>query len=191
MIRKDFYKRTGKYAGTSGNIPSGEAFVTPESVEGTFIGDVVVNIDRSYQLDEKNPLVIRCSGNEWRAVSGPRKILSALRVRMEEAHKGLLIQERNRSLPKAIINLKKNNFRNIGEFAINTNPRAELCDYLIVNEKIVGMIHLALGSGFDADRSTVYHYDIVINAPRQKLNSYAVDKQGKKRWIHKNGKLLF
>ncbi|MBS3106788.1 hypothetical protein J4419_03945 [Candidatus Woesearchaeota archaeon] len=191
LIRKDFYKRTGKYAGTSGNIPSGEAFVTPESVEGTFIGDVVVNIDRSYQLDEKNPLVIRCSGNEWRAVSGPRKILSALRVRMEEAHKGLLIQERNRSLPKAIINLKKKNFRNIGEFAINTNPRAELCDYLIVNEKIVGMIHLALGSGFDADRSTVYHYDIVINAPRQKLNSYAVDKQGKKRWIHKNGKLLF
>lgn len=191
LIRKDFYRRTGLYAGTSGNIPAGEAFLTPESVEGTFVGDVVVNIDRSYPLDAKQPLVIECRGNAWRALSGPKQILTALRKNMDASWKALLIQEKNKSLPGEIIALKKRNFRNIGEFAINTNPKAELCDYLIVNEKIANMIHLALGSGFDSDRSSVYHYDIVINAPRQKLDICAVDSHGKKHWIHKKGKLLF
>ncbi|MDO8480536.1 MAG: hypothetical protein Q7S65_01830, partial [Nanoarchaeota archaeon] len=158
LIRKDFLRRTGLYAGTSGNIPAGEAFLTPEYVEGTFVGDIVVNIDNSYRLDDKNPLVIQCSGNSWKALTGPKKILSTLKRSMQESLKGLLIQEKNKSLPSEIIKLKKKNFLNIGEFAINTNPKAELCDYLIVNEKIAGMIHLALGSGFDSDRSTVYHY---------------------------------
>ena len=67
--------------------------------------------------------------------------------------------------------------------------KARLCNYLIVNEKIANMIHIALGSGFEPDRATVYHTDIVIDAPRQKLNITAVS--GHRRWeIMKGGKLL-
>jgi leucyl aminopeptidase (aminopeptidase T) len=60
---------------------------------------------------------------------------------------------------------------------------------LIVNEKIAGMIHLALGSGYEDDRSSVYHYDTVINAREQKLDIYGLTKQGKKLWMMKKGKL--
>ena len=53
------------------------------------------------------------------------------------------------------------------------------------------MIHIALGAGFEPDRSSEYHDDIVINAPRQKLNIFGIDKKGKKRWILKEGKFAF
>ncbi len=82
----------------------------------------------------------------------------------------------------------KKNFRKIGEFAINTNPKAKLCDYLIVNEKIARMIHIALGMGFDSDRATVYHWDIVIDSPKQKLDIYGIDKKKNIHWVIKKGK---
>ncbi|MBI2660447.1 hypothetical protein HYX07_04760 [Candidatus Woesearchaeota archaeon] len=99
----------------------------------------------------------------------------------------LLEAEKNKSLPRDIIDLKKKNFERIGEFAINTNPKARLCEYLIVNEKIARMMHIALGSGFEPDRSTEYHMDIVFNAPRQKLDVFGIDKSGNKHWILNNG----
>ena len=102
----------------------------------------------------------------------------------------LLQSEKNKSLPKEIIDLKKKNFERIGEFAINTNPKAKLCEYLIVNEKIARMMHIALGSGFEPDRSTEYHMDIVFNAPRQKLDVYGIDKKEKMHWILKNGEFV-
>jgi len=64
-----------------------------------------------------------------------------------------------------------------------------LCDYLIVNEKIAGMIHVALGSGFDPDRATEYHMDIVINAKQQKLDIDAVTSR-KKVALMKKGRLI-
>ena len=101
----------------------------------------------------------------------------------------LLKQEKHKALPKNIIKMKKDNFNKIGEFAINTNPKARLCNYLIVNEKIAGMIHIALGSGFEDDRATVYHYDVVINAKEQKLDIYGL-KGKNKLWMMKKGKLV-
>ena len=53
LIRKDYLKETGKYAGTMANIPGGEAFLTPEYVKGQFIGDVVISLDQSYRLNSK------------------------------------------------------------------------------------------------------------------------------------------
>ena len=52
------------------------------------------------------------------------------------------------------------------------------------------MMHLALGMGFDPDRKTVYHWDIVVNAPRQKMNIYGVDSKNKVHNILKNGKFV-
>src|SRR3990167_10870121 len=94
-----------------------------------------------------------------------------------------VMSEKNKRLPKEIINMKKKNFERVGEFAINTNPKAKLCDYLIVNEKIANMMHIALGSGFEPDRDTIYHMDIVFNAPRQKLDVFGIDSKGKEHWI--------
>ena len=186
-INKTYLEMTGIKAGCMGNIPGGEAFVTPEYTKGIFVGDVVVHVDQSYPLNEKNPLVVECYGDNYKIVGGPKEIIEKINKRKSDAMKLLLEAEKNKSLPQEIIDLKKNNFERIGEFAINTNPKARLCEYLIVNEKIAKMMHIALGSGFEPDRSTEYHMDIVFNAPRQKLDVYGTDKEKNKHWILKDG----
>ena len=189
-INSEFLKRTGIKAGTMANLPGGEAFVTPEYVKGTIVGDVVISIDQSYLLSDKEPLVIKSDGKEYKIISGPKDIINKIQEKKNEAWEMILNQERFKSQPQEIIDLKKNNFNMINEFAINTNPNARLCDYLIVNEKIARMIHVALGSGFEPDRATEYHTDIVINSPRQKMNIYGVDDNGKEHWIIKNGEFV-
>ncbi|MBN2141885.1 hypothetical protein JW711_01010 [Candidatus Woesearchaeota archaeon] len=183
------YLKKGIKAGTMANVPGGEMFFTPEYIKGTFYGDVVISIDKSHVLNSKDPLVIKCMGNKYDIVRGPKKVIAQLKKKRNESMKMLKLQEKSKSLPKEIIALKKSNFLNIGEFAINTNPRASLCNYLIVNEKIAGMMHIALGSGFEPDRAGLYHYDVVINAKEQKLDIYGVGKKGEKHWLMKKGKL--
>ena len=189
-INSEYLRRTGIKAGTMANLPGGEAFVTPEYVKGTIIGDVVISLDQSYRLSEKEPLVIQASGGEYKVVSGPEDIVKKIQEKKKEAWEGIMNQEKFKSLPQDIINLKKKNFNMINEFAINTNPNANLCDYLIVNEKIARMIHIALGSGFEPDRATDYHIDIVINSPRQKMDIYGIDDGGNEHWIIKKGKFV-
>jgi hypothetical protein len=186
-INEEYLKMTGIKAGNMGNIPGGEAFVTPEYIKGIFVGDVVMHVDQSYPLDEKNPMIVECFGDTYKIIGGPKNIIEKVNKRKQESMSMLLESEKNESLPKEIIEMKKKNFERVGEFAINTNPKARLCDYLIVNEKIARMMHIALGSGFEPDRSTEYHMDIVFNAPRQKLDVYGVDKNGKEHWILKDG----
>jgi len=141
-------------------------------------------------LSEENPLVIEADKEGYKIASGPKDIIEKLEHKKKEAWEILINQEKHNSAPKEIIELKKRNFNRIGEFAINTNPNAKLCDYLIVNEKIARMIHIALGSGFEPDTATEYHTDIVINSPRQKLDIYGIDNDGKEHWIIKKGEFV-
>ncbi|MBI2559372.1 hypothetical protein HYW20_08675 [Candidatus Woesearchaeota archaeon] len=189
-INRDYLKMTGIKAGCMGNIPGGEAFVTPEYIHGIFVGDIVVHVDQSYALNDKNPIVVECYGSTYKIIDGPNEIIKKINKRKNDAMKMLLESEKNKSLPQEIIDLKKKNFERIGEFAINTNPKARLCEYLIVNEKIAKMMHIALGSGFEPDRSTEYHMDIVFNAPRQKLDVYGIDNKGNKHWILRDGEFV-
>lgn len=189
-INPEYLKRTGIKAGNMANLPGGEAFVTPEYVKGTIVGDVVISIDQSYLLSDKEPLVIESDGNEYKIISGPKEIIKKLEGKKKEAWEMILNQEKFKSQPQEIIDLKKKNFNMINEYAMNTNPNAKLCDYLIVNEKIARMIHVALGSGFEPDRATEYHTDIVINSPRQKMDIYGVDDNGKEHWIIKKGEFV-
>ncbi len=182
--------KQSKKMGRMANIPGGEAFTTPSYVKGTIVGDVVINIDRSWNLDGKTPFIAEATKTGYKVISGPKKVISAFNKRKKEAWKNILEQEKNKSLPKKLIELKKKNFEHIGEFAINTNPHASLCDYLIINEKIANMIHVAFGSGFEPDTATEYHMDVVINSPRQKLDIYGIDKKNKTHWIIKRGKFV-
>ena len=173
-----------------GNLPGGESFVTPEYIEGVIYGDVVINIDDSYSLTNKKPLIIRCNKNGYVIEKGPKKIIDKLAEKKKEAWEKLIEMEQNQSLPQEVINLKKQNFNGIGEFAINTNPKAKLSDYLIINEKIANMMHIALGSGFDSDKSSVYHYDVVFNSKKQKLNVYGVTSSKRKYKIIEKGNFV-
>ncbi len=187
IVDQEHFKKTGKKCGSYANFPSGEAFVTPERVEGIIVGDVVINIDGSYRIPEKSPIIVEVDEKGYKVLRAPGKILEKMRKEWKEAKEKIRNFEQKESLPKEVIKMYKRNFRKIGEFAVNTNPKAKLCDYLIVNEKIAKMIHVALGLGFDADRATVYHWDIVIDSPKQKLDIYGIDKKKKIHWVIKKG----
>jgi len=190
MIDKDYLKKTGIKAGCYANFPSGESFVTPEKLKGLFIGDVVINVDQSYRIPKNNPLVIKVTEKGYKILKGPQNLIKKMKQERKESMQRIKNFELNKSLPKEITNMFRENFNSIGEFAINLNPKAKLCDYLIVNEKIARMIHIALGSGFEPDKKTVYHWDIVINSPKQKLDIYGIDKNNKVMWIIKKGKFV-
>jgi hypothetical protein len=189
-VNQEYLQRTGIDAGNMANFPGGETFVTPEYVKGTIVGDVVISIEKSYLLSDKEPLIKESNGKEYKIIKKKKKIIGKIKEKKKEAWEMILNQERFKSLPQEIIDLKKRNFNMINEFAINTNPNAKLCDYLIVNEKIAKMMHIALGSGFEPDRATEYHTDIVINSPRQKMDIYGIDKDGNKQWIIKKGEFV-
>lgn len=190
IVDKQYYQDTGIKAGTFANFPSGEAFCTPEKVRGTMVGDVVINIDQSYIIPENNPIVVEFTEKGYKLVKVPTKIKKIMRKVLNESRQKIKNYEKSGSLSKEVIQIYKRNFKSVGEFAVNTNPKAKLSNYLIVNEKIARMIHVALGSGFEPDKKTIYHWDIVVNSPKQKLDVYGVDKKNKVYWVIKKGELV-
>ncbi|TKJ17417.1 hypothetical protein CEE44_02680 [Candidatus Woesearchaeota archaeon B3_Woes] len=189
-IDQEYYKATGIKSGLYANFPSGEAFVTPEKLEGLIVGDVVISIDQSYRLNPKQPLVIKVKDNKYTVVSGPKKILDKMKTTKDDAMEKIRNIEDKKALPVSMTKMYRRCFNYIGEFAVNLNPKAKLCDYLIVNEKIARMMHVAMGMGFEPDRKTLYHWDMVINSPRQKMDVYGVDSKHKNHWIIKKGKFV-
>jgi len=181
-----FKMKSGRY----GNFPGGEVFWTPYGLNGTYIGDVVINVDQSYVIGNKNPLVVKIKDGKYRVVSGPKKILAALKKRKSEAKKMINILAKSKSTPKSIINTYRRNFDMVGEFAINTNPKAKLSRYLIETEKIAKMMHIALGSGYEPSRETTYHSDIVLNCPRQKVDIWVETPKKEIIWIMRKGNLV-
>lgn len=190
-IMPETLKLFGIKAGTYGNVPAGEAFFTPESIDGTLVGDVTISIDQSIPLSAKEPLVVRFKKGKYSIVSGPKKLLGLMESKRKESWKLLNEMKKAKALPKSILKSYEKNFMSVGELGINTNPKAKMSRYLIVTEKIARMIHLALGSGYEPSRESMYHWDIVVNAPRQKLDIYGVDKKtGREYWILKKGKFV-
>ncbi len=191
IVDQECFRKTGRKCGAYANFPSGEAFVTPEEVEGTIVGDVVINVGQSYRIPTGKPIVVNVSKKKgYKVLSAPKKIHDKMKKHWRESKKKISNMEKAKSVPKALTNMYRRNFNRIGEFAVNTNPKAKLSNYLIVNEKIANMIHVALGSGFANDRACVYHWDIVIDAPKQKMDIFGVDKEGKEHWVIKRGKFV-
>ncbi|MDD5162704.1 MAG: hypothetical protein PHD95_00685 [Candidatus ainarchaeum sp.] len=177
-------------AGRYGNFPGGEVFLTPHKMDGIFIGDIVIAIDQSYVIGDKNPLVVKVIDGKYKILSGPKHILKAFENRKKEAWHLINEMEKSGAMPKSIIRSYRRNFQNVGEFAVNTNPNARLSRYLIETEKLARMIHIALGSGYEPSRETLYHCDIVINNPRQKMDIYGLSPDGKEHWIIRKGKFV-
>ncbi|MBI2548937.1 hypothetical protein HYW21_06315 [Candidatus Woesearchaeota archaeon] len=189
-IHQEYYQRTGIKAGTMANLPGGECFVTPAWMEGTLLGDCVICIDESIPLNPNDPFVVRFTRKGYEIIKGPTEVMKTFTKQKQDCWQRITEMEQHQSLPREIIEQYKQNMENVGEFAINTNPYAQRSRYLIVNEKLAGMIHVALGSGFEPERATLYHNDIVLDAQRQQLTITAVDEHGKSYPLMSKGKLL-
>jgi len=153
--KKEAKLNTGSYSkpGTGGNIPAGEVYIPPRGmygVEGVVIIDGSMRHDGGTQLlDEPLKLVIK----EGRVMEIEGKY-------KELMEKTLTRHENRAKYPERV--------RMIGELGIGINPGAILVGSSILDEKVLGTAHIAIGSNywFGGDIRTVFHADQIFMNPR-------------------------
>jgi leucyl aminopeptidase (aminopeptidase T) len=142
--------------GQFSNLPAGEACVAPvaASVQGTMIIDGsfpnIGKIKTPVRMNVKDGQIIRILGGE-EAV----KIRSLLRPFGKDA-------------------------RMIGEIGIGTNPKAKLTGCILEDEKVLGMVHIALGNNisFGGKNSVRCHYDSVLLKPTLEIDGKTIIDNG-------------
>lgn len=139
--------------GEGGNLPAGEVYIPPVGFEGVN-GKIV--IDGSMRCDEGTKLL-----NEPLTLTVEKGKV----IKIEGFYKGLLERtlchcEDRASFPERV--------RYIGEFGIGINPGAVLMGSSILDEKVLGTAHIAIGSNywFGGKIKTILHLDQVFLNPK-------------------------
>jgi leucyl aminopeptidase (aminopeptidase T) len=127
--------------GARGNLPAGEAFVAP--LEETGEGRLVVDGSLGDLLLDA-PVTLTFQEGRVVAVEGGEAAAQLRRRLQAEPDAGML-----------------------GEFGIGTNPRARLRRRAMLDEKVLGTIHIALGGNqaFGGRNGAAAHYDCVVLEP--------------------------
>jgi len=148
--------------GSFGNLPAGEVFFAP--LEGSAKGKLVIEWAPTRKL--KSPLILKVEKGEVISIEG------------NEPYKKEL---------EAILNKRQEN-RNIAELGIGMNDKAIRPDNILESEKILGIIHIALGdnSSFGGRVRTPMHQDFIFFNP----DLYAVTEEGEKIKILQTGQLM-
>jgi leucyl aminopeptidase (aminopeptidase T) len=133
--------------GDWGNLPDGEVFTCPASVDGVVVADVVGDYFSPKYGILPEPVFIEINKGQARAVSCAQKDLEKELV--------------------AYLDMAENG-RRVGEFAIGTNTAiSAFCGILLQDEKIPGL-HIAFGYPYGertgADWSSDTHVDVIPSA---------------------------
>ncbi|MBU0756922.1 MAG: hypothetical protein KKF44_02565 [Nanoarchaeota archaeon] len=221
----------GSPIGTFANGPGGEAYVNPERVVGprehspadtaylehineqygggafgkivgTYVGDVVMAMDKNYALKDQDAsvtnkaIVIGFNENgHWKLLYAPKEITDKIEELSNEFKNLIKNMNEHKKMSDNDYMFNLGLMKQIGEFAINTNEKAPPDElYLIAAEKAAGCIHLAVMSGYDADRAgtvrQIPHWDIVGDAKRQKLDIVGYDSMGGQHYLMNQGNLI-
>ncbi len=144
--------------GESGNLPTGETFLAP--VEGTANGVFVVDGSMAgLGLIKKANIRIEVEDGFATKITGG-KLASQLKKQLDSVGKMA---------------------RNIAEFGIGTNDSAKLSGVLLEDEKVMGMVHIALGNNLSMGGSVnvPLHLDGVIKKPTVYMDDKLLMKDGK------------
>ena len=146
--------------GAFGNLPAGEVFVAP--VEGTANGVIVVDGSMAGVGVLKQPIRIEVKDGFAVKIEGG-----------EEAEK----------LKKLLESVQRKEAYNIAEFGIGCNPGARIVGNILVDEKVFGTIHIALGDNSTIGGKTVagIHLDGIITKPSVYVDGRKIIEEG--RWL--------
>ena len=138
--------------GSGGNMPAGEVYVPPKGYEGVN-GEVVVD-------------------GSMKTIGGALLVNEPLRLSIEN---GRVVKVQGKHAPLLEETFQKYEdrakypyrVRHIGELGIGINPGAVLIGSMIMDEKVLGTGHVAVGSNywFGGDIRTIYHGDQVFKSP--------------------------
>lgn len=138
--------------GKGGNLPAGEVFIAPKknSVSGKIVIDCSSRLREGTQL-VKEPITMIVENGKLVSMRGGREA-KALEADLRYADENA-----------------KNEWghRMIGEIGIGLNPHAKICGSMIIDEKVKGTAHIALGSNhwFGGHIYSNVHLDQVFKDP--------------------------
>jgi len=157
--------------GAAGNVPSGEAFVSPAL--GTASG--VIAFDGSIVLNKgqtviRTPIVAEVEAGFIAKVTGGKEA-KALRSSISEAQSKARRMASKGDLPKKGLDQYIRNAAAIGELGIGLNRRARIVANMLEDEKVYGTCHFAVGSNYDGDAEALIHLDGLVRRPTMTLLS--------------------
>ena len=138
--------------GKGGNMPAGEVYIPPKGLEGVN-GKVV--IDGSMKTEDgaillESPVMLYIEKGRVVKVEGNQAYL------LEQTFQKF---EDRAKFPERV--------RLVGELGMGINPGAVLIGSMIMDEKVLGTAHIAIGSNywFGGEIKTIYHGDQVFKNP--------------------------
>lgn len=165
--KRDAFVDDGDFSepGAGGNLPAGESFISPEigTANGTiaFKGSISV-YNGVLILDDPLLVTVRSGFVDKIADDENGKILADT---IERGKKTAEEYGRNGKLsPEDSAEYAKNT-RSLGELGIGINPKAEIIGNMLIDEKVYKTCHIAIGSNYDNDASSLIHLDGLIQGP--------------------------
>lgn len=144
----------GEYheSGSGGNMPAGEIYIPPKGhchVQGTIVIDGSIKTDQGAVLLEE-PIILHVEEGRVVDMEGKQSYL------LERTFQKF---ENRAKYPYRV--------RSICELGIGINPGAVLIGSTILDEKVLGTGHIAVGSNywFGGDIRTIFHGDMVFKNP--------------------------
>jgi len=174
--------------GTGGNIPAGEAYISPALHDGAgvlvFDGSLAV-ADGGGAFVPRKPVTCEVEGGFVTRVvggAGAQRFEKSLQLGQRAAKK----MKGTKGWPAKRITQWERNARHLGELGIGLNPAARITGNMLEDEKILGTCHIAIGANYDHDADAFIHLDCIVKAP----TITAISAAGRARPIMEKGRIL-
>jgi aminopeptidase len=84
---------------------------------------------------------------------------------------------------KAVLDAATGDKDRIAEFAIGLNPKAQFINDILVDEKVLGTVHFAIGDNkgpaYGGKNNSSIHWDLIMSKPTVKVDRKTIMKKGK------------
>jgi len=141
------------------NLPCGEVFVCP--IETSANGTAFFNVPTNYFGHIISGLKLEFKGG---------KIVN---FKAEHGQKDF----------KEVLDSATGDKDRIAEFAIGLNPKAQFINDILVDEKVLGSIHIAIGDNkgpaYGGKNNSSIHWDLIMNHPTVTVDRKTIMKNGK------------
>ncbi len=151
--------------GSGGNIPAGEAFISP--VVGTSEGKIVYDGSMTFSDGDSildTPITCMVKNGYVTDITGGNEAKRLLKD-ITNAEKSAIAMEKEGKLPSGQGKIYAKNARNIGELGIGLNPAAQITGNMLEDEKAFRTCHFAIGENYDGDAPSLIHFDGVVKEP--------------------------
>jgi len=143
------------------NLPCGEVFTCP--IETTANGTAFFDVPTNY----------------W----GHK--ISGLKLRFKDGKIVSFDAEQGKKDFKEVLDAATGDKDRIAEFAVGLNPKAQFINDILVDEKVLGTIHIAIGNNkgpaYGGKNDSSIHWDLIMTHPTVKVDRKTIMKDGKLR----------